>query len=161
MSKTTKLMLVLGGALLACASGVIASRVARATPPQGVTSTLLAGPIAFDDVDAAVHTPDFRARIKTQGAADGYVALVKIAPGGETGWHSHPGLVFALIRAGTLSLYDDDFNRTLHPAGTGFVEEPGHVHIGVNEGDTDVEVVAFYLSPKGAGTRIDQPAPQP
>jgi quercetin dioxygenase-like cupin family protein len=149
------------GLLVACASGVIALRAARATPPRGVTNTLLVGPVAFDDIDAVVHTDDFKARIKTRGPADGYAAHVQIAPGGNTGWHSHPGLVFALVRAGTLTLYDDDFNPTVYPAGTGFVEEPGHVHIGVNEGTTDVEVVAFYLSPKGAGTRIDQPAPQP
>jgi quercetin dioxygenase-like cupin family protein len=159
MSRTTKL--VLAGVFVVCASGVIASRVARATPSQGVTNTLLVGPVAFDDIDARVQTDDFKARIKTQGPADGYVAHVQIAPGGNTGWHSHPGLAFALVRAGTLTLYDDDFNPTFYPAGTGFVEEPGHVHIGVNEGTTDVEVVVFFLSPKGAGTRIDQPAPPP
>src|SRR5262245_41098585 len=57
MCKTTKLMLVLGGAFLACASGVVASRVARATPPRGVTQTLLAGPVVLDEIDIVTQTP--------------------------------------------------------------------------------------------------------
>src|SRR5690349_14937842 len=65
MSKTRKLLLV--GVLVACACGVVALKAARATPPRGVTNTLLAGPVAFDDIDAVVHTRDFKARIKTQG----------------------------------------------------------------------------------------------
>jgi quercetin dioxygenase-like cupin family protein len=157
--KTLKLLLV--AALVAGASSAVTLKVAWATPPAGATNTLLAGPIEFGDIDAAANTEDFKARIKTKGPADGYAVVVKIAPDGNTGWHSHPGLAFALVRAGTLTLYDGDFNSAVVPAGTGFVEEPGHVHIGVNEGTTDVEVVVFFLSPKGAGTRIDQPAPQP
>jgi quercetin dioxygenase-like cupin family protein len=158
MCNKRKLLLV--GLLVGCASGVVALKVARATPPQGVTNTLLAGPVAFDDIDAVVHTDDFKARIKTKGPADGYAAHLTIAPGGNTGWHSHPGLVFVLVRTGAVTLYDPDGNPTVYPAGTGFVEEPGHVHIAVNEGRTDLELVVFFLSPKGAGTRIDEPAPE-
>jgi quercetin dioxygenase-like cupin family protein len=158
MSKTRKLLLA--GLLAACASGVIALKAARATPPRGVTSTLLAGPVAFDDIDAAVHTDDFKARVRTKGPADGFVTYLTIAPGGDTGWHSHPGLAFVLVRAGTATEFDTEFNLTVHAAGTGFVEEPGHVHIVGNAGDTDLELVVFFLSPKGAGTRIDEPAPQ-
>jgi len=40
------------------------------------------------------------------------------------------------------------------------VEEPGHVHLFVNEGDTDLELVAFQLLPFGAKRRVDEPAPQ-
>jgi quercetin dioxygenase-like cupin family protein len=136
-------------------------KIAQATPPQGLTATPLAGPIELDEFDVMVQTDDFTAHAKTHGVSDAYVTHLEIVPGGNTGWHSHPGLVFALVRSGELTLYDDDFTRSVYPAGTGFAEEPGHVHIGVNEGDTDLEVIAFFLSPRGAGTRIDQPAPQP
>jgi len=154
------LKLLLVGALIASATSVVTLKFAQATPPVGVTNTLIAGPVALDEFDAVVHNEDFKARIKTQGVADAYVSRLTIAPGGSTGWHSHPGIVFVLIRSGAVTLYDDEFNRTVFAAGTGFVEEPGHVHIAVNEGNSDLELVVFFLVPKGAGTRIDEPAPE-
>jgi hypothetical protein len=33
------------------------------------------------------------------------------------------------------------------------------VHNAVNEGNTNLELVVFYLLPKGAPRRIDEPAP--
>ena len=105
---------------------------------------------------------DYTALVKTRGLSDGYVRYLKIAPGGNTGWHSHPGIVFALIQSGTLTLYHDDFVPEVYPAGTGFVEAPGDgAHIAVNEGDTNLELAVFFLVPKGAPPRIDEPAPQP
>jgi len=162
MSKTKKLVLVLGGAFLACASGVIASRVARATPPVGVTAVPIAGPVAFGEIDAVAHTGNYKTRLKTWGLSDGYVRHLTIAPGGGTGWHSHPGIVFVLITAGTATFYDecDDFTPQVYPAGTGFVEDAGCVHLLANEGNADVELIAFFLVPKGAPPRIDEPAPQ-
>ena len=159
---TMRTKLLLAGLCAACALGVVAWGGARATPPQGAVNTPIVGPVAFDPIDALVHTPDFTAVVKTRGPSDGRVVLVTIAPGGNTGWHSHPGIVFALVQAGTLTLYHDDFVPEVYPAGTGFVEEPGGgAHIAVNEGDTDLEMYVFYLLPKGAPRRIDEPAPQP
>lgn len=162
MSKTTKLMLVLAGAFLACASGVIATKVAWATPPVGVTNIPIAGPATFGEIDALTHDPDYTALVKTRGLSDGYIRYLKIAPGGDTGWHSHPGIVFALVQSGTLTLYHDDLVPEVYSAGAGFVEAPGDgAHIAVNEGDTTLEVAVFFLLPKGASLRIDEPAPQP
>ena len=46
------------------------------------------------------------------------------------------------------------------PAGTAFVDEGGdHAHIIVNEGNTNLVLVAFQVLPKGAPRRIDEPAP--
>ena len=162
MSKKT-LKLTLAAVLVAGASGVIGFRVARATPPQGiVTNTLIAGPVVFDEIDALTHTPHYRAVVKTRGLSDAYVQYTKIAPGGDTGWHSHPGIVFVLVRSGVGTHYDDEFTPSVYPAGTGFVEDPGDgTHILRNEGDTDLEVIVFFLLPKGAPRRIDEPAPQP
>ena len=108
------------------------------------------------------QTPDHGVMIKTRGNSDTYVVQLRIAPGGDTGWHSHPGPVFVMITAGTGSLYfadDPTFTPEVYPAGTGFVEEGGDVHIFRNEGDTDLVVVALFLVPQGAPRRIDEPAP--
>jgi len=157
-----KWKLMLAGVFVACAFGAMALRVAWATPPEGVTTIAIAGPVTFGDIHAMTLDSDYTALVKTRGQSDGYVRYLKIAPGGDTGWHSHPGLVFALVQSGTLTLYHDDFVAEVYAAGTGFVEQPGDgAHIAVNEGDTTLELAVFFLVPKGAAPRIDEPAPVP
>ena len=154
--------LMLAGVFVAGALGGVALKVAWATPPVGVTNTPIAGPVTFGEIHAMTLDRDYTALVKTRGLSDGYVRYLKIAPGGNTGWHSHPGIVFALIQSGTLTLYHDDFVHEVYPAGTGFVESPGDgAHIAVNEGDTNLELAVFFLVSKGVPPRIDEPAPSP
>jgi quercetin dioxygenase-like cupin family protein len=161
MSKRT-LTMALAGLFGAGNVGVIALSGARATPPVGVTSIPIAGPVTFDDIHAMTLDPNYTALVKTRGQSDGYVRYVKIAPGGSTGWHSHPGIAFALVQTGTLTLYHSDLMPEVYAAGTGLVEAPGDgAHIAVNEGNTDLELAVFYLIPKGAPPRIDEPALTP
>ena len=94
-----------------------------------------------------------------------------IAPGGSTGWHSHPGPAVVIVKSGSLTLYDGDDRRcigtayTANPAtpavGKVFIDEGrGHVHIGRNEGSTNTELYVTYLDvPVGAAPRIDVPRP--
>ena len=66
------------------------------------------------------------------------------------------------VRSGTATFYDDCIDPTIplvFPAGTGFVEDAECVHILVNEGDVDLEVVVMQIVPFGAPRRIDQPQP--
>ena len=154
---------MVAGALVVCAAGAMTWRAARATPPFRVLSNIiLAGPIVLDKITALNHTPDYTAVVKTTGESDTYVQDLTIAPGGYSGWHLHPGHSFVMVRSGTASFYQAANPATpqVYPAGTGFVEEPWVVHNAVNEGDTDLELFVFYLLPKGAPRRIDEPAPQ-
>src|SRR6516165_156626 len=94
-----------GVALLAGAFSGIALRVASATPPKGVTNTLIAGLVVLDEIQVVQQNPNYGAMIKTRGLSDAVARSLSIAPGGDTGWHSHPGPVFVLVTAGTGSLY--------------------------------------------------------
>ena len=159
---TKRWKLMLAGVLLAGAFGGIALRVGWATPPKGVTNDLIAGPVVLGEIQVVQENPFYGAMIKTRGLSDEVVRSLTIAPGGDTGWHSHPGPVFALVTAGTGSFYsaaDPTFTPTLFPAGTGFVESGGDVHIFRNEGSGPLEVTVLFLVPHGAPTRIDEPAP--
>jgi quercetin dioxygenase-like cupin family protein len=147
------------GVVVVCAVGAVILRGARATPPHGVVNTSIAGPVTFGEIHAMTLDPDYTALVKTRGLSDGYVRQLLIAPGGDTGWHSHPGIVFVLVQSGTLTLYHEDLTSTVYPAGTGFVESPGDVHDAVNEGATDLDLAVLFLVPKGAPPRIDEPAP--
>ncbi len=156
------LKLMLAGLFVACAFGVITLKGARATPGQGITTTVLAGPVAFDEIDTRFHSHDWRVRIATKGLSDVWIVHVRIVPGGHSGWHSHPGPSFVTVRSGVATFYQgDDLNHTPHviAAGTGFVEDAGDVHIVRNEGDTDLELVVMQLIPLGAQRRIDEPRP--
>jgi quercetin dioxygenase-like cupin family protein len=153
---------LLAGILAGCAFGGIALRLAWATPGSGVMTTILTGPVMFDDIHAMSHTPDHTAVINTRGVSDVYIVHNKIAPGGHTGWHSHPGVSFVTVKSGVATEYHGDDptgTPTDYPAGTGLVEEAGRVHLFANEGDSVLELVAFQLIPFGATRRIDQPAP--
>jgi outer membrane biosynthesis protein TonB len=91
-----------------------------------------------------------------------YVVHNRIAPGGDTGWHSHAGPSIISVRAGRATEYHgDDPVGTVHAAGTAFVDDGRHAHLIRNEGKDDLELVAFQILPRGAERRVDQPQPQP
>ncbi len=158
--KTFKRMVA--GVFVAGAFGVLALGVGWATPPSpGFVSTPLAGPALFDGIQTVTQTPDWGVMIKTRGQSDVYFTHIKVPPGGHGGWHSHPGPSVIAVRAGTATFYDecDDFTPQVYPAGTGFVEDAGCVHLLANEGTVDLEVVVMQIIPRGAPRRIDEPNP--
>jgi quercetin dioxygenase-like cupin family protein len=136
-----------------------------ATPSSGLSTTILATSL-FDEIDVNAHTIPadvWQARLKTQGLSDVYVVDNKIAPGGTTGWHSHPGPSLILVVAGTVTNYvGDDPTCTGHAynAGSGFIDlGSGDVHMLRNEGSVQAETIAVQLLPQDAVRRIDVPDP--
>jgi quercetin dioxygenase-like cupin family protein len=154
--------LMLAGVFIGCAFGLIALRFAGATPNSGFpsfSSTFIAGPVTLDALEIKSETDSYEIELKTKGSSQARVAQIHIEPGGHTGWHSHPGPVFVMITAGAMTLEQADGSIAVYPAGTGFVEEPGHVNIGRNEADVDLELVAFFLTPLGAPPGTSEPDP--
>ena len=132
-----------------------------ATPPSGVTSTILAVG-QFDEIGAKTVSDGWQARIKTKGESDLHVLKNTIVPGGTFGWHSHPGPSLVTVKTGALTLYrgdDPDCTPQVVEAGSGFVDEGGDVHLVRNEGKIDTVVYVTSLVPRGAARRIDEPDP--
>lgn len=153
---------LIGGAasLVALAVFVIAA-TALATPGSGVTSTPFAVG-TFQELEAKTLSSKWQARISTKGATDVHILENRIAPGGTFGWHSHPGPSIVVVKAGALTLYhgdDPSCTPDVVPAGSGFVDDGGDVHVVRNEGSVDAVVYVTSLVPQGAGRRIDQPSP--
>jgi quercetin dioxygenase-like cupin family protein len=100
---------------------------------------------------------------KTKGSSDLYVQTNTWAPGGSTGWHSHPGHSLITVTAGTLTAYegdDPDCKPHTYTVGMGFVDPGGaHVHIVRNEGDVPAQTIAVQLIPAGQPRRIDAADP--
>src|SRR5688572_11712814 len=101
MSKA-KLKVISAVALVGCAWGSVAMKVARATPQQGISTTILTGgAIALGDVEAKSESDLNEVEIRIGGDSDVYVVRNVLAPGGHTGWHSHPGPSIISVVAGT------------------------------------------------------------
>jgi quercetin dioxygenase-like cupin family protein len=144
--------------------GVYAGTV-LATPPSGLTTSTVAKS-SFDSLSVKAHSIPaniWRAKMKTHGLSDFYVIDNHIAPGGTTGWHSHPGPSLIFVVAGTVTNYiGDDPQCAPHEysAGQGFVDEGGDdVHMLRNEGSVTAETVAVQFLPAGATRRIDKDDP--
>jgi quercetin dioxygenase-like cupin family protein len=118
--------------------GLSAAGVAFATPGSGVTGMVAGRGTAVE-------------KVKTRGNEpyDVIVQSITIAPGGHTGWHTHPGIAVAVVTSGGLTVYDgDDRSCTaqLYEAGDVYVDPGyGHVHIARNEGAVPTVVLVTYL----------------
>jgi len=150
----------LGRALVLGLVGAIASiGIAAATPGSGAVGTILS--VGTLPAGIKVHTDDLK--LSTRDDVQVVTQTITIAPGGHTGWHSHPGPVFVTISAGTMTFYDAD-DPTCTPGtyatGDSFVDQGGgHVHIARNEGAVNLVLYATYLVPVGAPIRTDVPNP--
>ena len=126
------------------------------------------GAVGSDPVRGTIGAPfkvevDGLIEVKTNAPIDVVDQTITIAPGGHTGWHSHPGPVLVVIESGTFTFYDGDdpdCDPQVFSAGDAFVDRGGgHVHIGRNESGAPVELSVTYLLPQGAGPRTDAPDP--
>jgi quercetin dioxygenase-like cupin family protein len=140
----------------------VAVGVALATPGSGITTVNLSVG-RFGEIDAKTETETHEVELRTKGQSDVYVVSNTFAPGGSSGWHTHPGPSLITVKSGTITAYDgDDPNCTPHvyPAGTGLVDPGGdHVHLLRNEGSVQAETIAVQILPAGAARRIDAPDP--
>jgi quercetin dioxygenase-like cupin family protein len=147
--------------------GAFTAAPARATPGCGVVSVNLLDPVpagAFADglLDLVCQDRDFgwALKAKAKGDSDVYVTKHTFAPGGQTGWHSHPGPSLVMVIQGTLTVYHDDCTFETFTAGQSFTDLGcGDIHNAVNEGATEAIDVAVQIVPHGAGRRDDKPNP--
>lgn len=153
-----KKKLVAVGIIAAGAFGAAAG-IAWATTGSGVSTTIISGPVFLGASKVKSKTEINKVEIETEGFSDVYVVHNKIAPGGHTGWHSHPGPSIISVKAGQVTEEHADGTVHLHDAGTSFLEPAGRVHIMRNLGATELELVAVQILPLGAPRRIDEPAP--
>jgi quercetin dioxygenase-like cupin family protein len=153
--------------VLAAIAGAAVAVTALATPGSGVLSAPVLARASFvDPVDMKIKIGDGRQEVlHIPNARESVVQQIVISPGGQTGWHSHPGPVIVLIKTGAMTFYDGD-DPTCSPitysAGQSFIDSgQGHVHIAWNESASeDLELWALYLDVPPAGAfRIDAPAP--
>jgi quercetin dioxygenase-like cupin family protein len=149
--------------LTGLAAAAIYATSVFATPPSGFTATQQWKGV-FDRIHVTTNdVPGHRVSIQTKGLSDAYVTRNTIDPGGQSGWHTHPGPSLIIVTAGEVTAYSGD-DRKCRPmryaAGQGFVDPgDGSVHLLRNETAAPAETVAFQILPRDAQRRIDMPAP--
>ena len=87
---------------------------------------------------------------------------ITIAPGGSTGWHSHDGQLFGVVKEGVLMHNRADCTMDgLYIAGQSIAEKggPDYVHIGRNVGPGPLVLQILYIDPAGAPLSDDAPDP--
>lgn len=154
---------------------VLAAGVAQivwATPASGVVSgTVFARGSFTKAVDIMIRVDDGRKQvIQVPNAQQTVVQQIVLAPGGQTGWHSHPGPVVVVVVKGELTLFSGEHSGRPHSgchvetytAGQAFVDSgQGHAHLAANlSGTENAEVWATYFDvPPGGAFRLDAPDP--
>ena len=151
-------------------AGTFASEV-LATPQGGLTTTTVAE-APFPPIRINSHyRPDpkseppahWNAELRTHGVSDVYVVDNKIASGGTTGWHTHPGPSLILVLSGTVTNYRAEAGHCAaydYPVGTGFIDAGGNdIHMLKNNGTATAETVAVQFIPHGVARKLDEPQP--
>jgi hypothetical protein len=169
MSRLPVLLLFLPA--IGCSSEPAAPAASLPLTPQftlgsGTTSTLL-GRANFGDPTGETFKVkrifgDWHVEVKAKPTLDLAVQRIVFEPGGQSGWHTHPGPVFIQVITGTMTFYEsDDPNCTpiVRSAGQGYLDLGEHAHIARNESGAIAENLVTYFAPPGAPLRIDADAP--
>lgn len=160
MSRVRLAKSVLFGAALAAA---ISATRAWGTSSSGSQSTLLSRATIDEAFKVRrVGEDHWKIRVQAKPGLDVAVQSIVFQPGGQSGWHSHPGPVFISVVSGTMTFYesdDPDCEPIVRHAGEGYLDTGEHAHIARNETTAPATNVVTYFAPPGAALRIDQPDP--
>ena len=80
---------------------------------------------------------------------EGVMIAQEIAPGGREGKHTHPGMLFAYIKEGALTVEIEGKPPVTYKAGDTFYLDPGIKHEGMNKGTVPMKALATFVTPKG------------
>lgn len=77
------------------------------------------------------------------------IVKVTIPPGKSTGWHKHNFPVFAYVIQGTLTVEIENHKPLNFNANSSFSEVINIIHNGINKGEEDLVLIAFFMGEKG------------
>jgi quercetin dioxygenase-like cupin family protein len=163
--KNKLLQLLVTPALIAVAT--LTAVPARATPSCGVVSENLLESVPAGNFPSGLlnlmcrsNLPDWLLKTRVRGDSDVYLSKLTFQPGGQSGWHSHPGPSLVTVVQGTLTVYHGDCTFETYTAGESFTDLGcGDIHNVRNEGATEAIDVAVQIVPHGVPRRIEADDP--
>jgi len=148
--------------------------IARATPVVGLlVGTILSSGTINDEIKLRVRVPlppvvvgnsedqedEWTAELYTSGPSNFIVQDVVYAPGGHTGWHSHPGILLSSVISGSIEWYDSRCRKHVYNAGDSLTESTQTHYVRNVDTVNNAHFMVTYVIAKGQPRRIDQPAP--
>jgi len=133
---------------------VVVAATTLATPDSGLTRT---------PYGRGVHGKAGTVEIEAHKETVAY--SLTLAPGGSTGWHTHPGAVIFVVKSGNLTQYGLDGPAcTAETLATGQAYlapvHARHPHLFRNDGTEPLEVVVTaFNTPSGQPSRLDAEPP--
>jgi quercetin dioxygenase-like cupin family protein len=113
---------------------------AIATPPSGDISR----------TDLAVGKVTDNINIQRTEPSDFHIQVVTLAPGANSGWHTHPGPEYTIVKAGAVRLERAPNCEPLTiSAGQGVFIPDGTAHMAHNDGKESAELYVTYTVPTG------------
>lgn len=113
--------------------------------------TAFADPVGLNIIPLAQgFSTEREIHLQAKGPNDVLQADLVFQPGGDTGWHTHPGPVIVVVKTGALTEIHKNGCVSVHPAGSVFFESAGEVHRAINQTAGVTEVFATFISPAGA-----------
>lgn len=135
-----------------------AGGIALAEPPNA--GFIPDPPMAKVDLQKLVHLNRDGVKFQTRGPTDVTVQKITFAPGGNSGWHHHPGMVLVAVQSGAVTVTDAKCRKTVYgpgqTAGSAFVES-GSAPARVTSAGGAV-VYATFVTPDGKPLRVDDAA---
>ncbi|MET9440288.1 cupin domain-containing protein [Streptomyces sp. NPDC006610] len=141
--------------------GKVLTTLAAAAVLAGVAQVAVASP-AHDLTAVTTAEGEFIQPhdLRVRNVTDVVEQTLTIQPGGDTGWHIHPGLVVLTVQKGTITRRNADCTEEVFPQGTSFIKQGNMPLNGVNEGTEPIELHLTYLKPEDTPLRYEREAPK-
>jgi quercetin dioxygenase-like cupin family protein len=149
MNVSKPLALAVLGAIAAVVAGV-----ALATPGSGVLSSSV--------IARGTLGPHFKIKLRdSSGPGDLVAQQIVFAPGGQSGWHMHPGPALVTVTSGEVTFQQaSDCSNATYSTGQVAIEEAGVIHRARNLGTTNAEILVTFLDvPVSSPQRIEASDP--
>ncbi len=145
----------MGVVALVVALGGAVTAIALANP--GTSTSLTLAPRST--LSASIQANDNRIKFQTKDPTDLVTQQVTFATGTNSGWHHHPGVILVLVKAGTVTVHDENCQTTAYSAGHAFIEGGTEPMMVSNEGSETAIDVATQVAPAGSPFRIEDDPP--
>jgi quercetin dioxygenase-like cupin family protein len=149
---STRVVAVIG---LALVLAITATTIALASP--GTSTSLILAPRST--LSESVDMNQNRIKFQTKDPTDLVTQQVTFPPGAYSGWHHHPGVILVLVKSGTVTVWDENCQKTAYSAGQVFIEGGTEPMMVSNEGSETAVDVATQVAPAGGPFRIEDAPP--
>jgi len=145
-------------------TAMIITGLVVATPIINLTSPVVAAGNVSGGLNVQGTAKDlndnnyFNVSLTTQGPATISTQVASYKPGGENGWHSHPGLVAVTLTQGSIVWYNGNCEATTYNAGDAWAEG-SQIHMFRVVGTEAVLIYATFITAQDEPVRTDEPEP--